>query len=153
MEIDEYLQKLENELLDDDNFQEIGLTKDWSLTIPPVAGVYILKDRDKIVYVGETGNLRARMRDFLDSRQHSVRRTLGKNLFSEHHGFIQATTSLKFSHEVEVSLNNYIKGNYKLAFKEITLGRKELEERIEKLIDLEVKLNKRGKRKNTIKNI
>ena len=101
MEIDEYLQKLENELLDDDNFQEIGLTKDWSLTIPPVAGVYILKDRDKIVYVGETGNLRARMRDFLDSRQHSVRRTLGKNLFSEHHGFIQATTSLKFSHEVE----------------------------------------------------
>lgn len=143
-----YLEQLKSELLQQENFEEIKMTREWANKIPSKAGVYVLKDAEKIVYVGETGNLRGRMKDLLDSRHHTVRRTLGVTFYSNTEGFVMATTKLKFPDQVEHLVDEHLCRKLKLAYLEVSLGRKELEELIEESIDKTVRLNKRGKRKN-----
>ncbi|CAM3502118.1 GIY-YIG domain-containing protein [Flavobacterium longum] len=123
------------------------MTRRWAESIPEEAGVYVMKENDKIVYVGETGNLQGRMYDLLDSRHHTVRRTIGEKLFSNEEGFTKATTRKKFPEHIEELVNNHICTNLYLAYLEVQLGRKELEEFIESDIEVETRLNKRGKRK------
>lgn len=142
-----YLTDLKSQLFKADNWNEISLTREWTSTIPSKAGVYTLREDAEIVYVGETGNLKGRMNDLLDSRHHTIRRTIGKKLFSTHKGFIQATTRIKFPDEFEVLVNKHICNKLKIAYLTVELGRKELEEFIERDIKAEIKLNKRGKRK------
>ena len=147
MDIERYLLDLKLNLFKEDNWQEIVLTRQWTSSIPSKAGVYALKEETELVYIGETGNLRGRMTDLLDSRHHTVRRSIGKKLFSHHEGFIQATTKNKFPDHIEILVNEHICNNLRIAFLPVSLGRKELEEFIEKNIKEDIKLNKRGKRK------
>jgi hypothetical protein len=149
MEIEKYLNILEYNLLEDTNWQDIVLTRVWASTIPNTPGVYAIKENNKIVYVGESGNLRGRMKDLLDSRHHTVRRTIGKKLFSEIDNFIMATSRIKFPEHIEVLLNAHIRSNLKIAYLEVKLGRKELEERIQATIPNEIRLNIRGRRKSS----
>ncbi len=146
LSVEQYLLDLQTKLLHVDNWQRIVLTRKWASQIPSVAGVYILKQNDEIVYVGETGNLRGRMTDLLDSRNHTVRRTLGVKLFSSHEGFKQANAKTKFPQHIENLLDTHIGETMYLAYLNVPLGRKELEEVLEATIGLEVRLNKRGKR-------
>jgi hypothetical protein len=46
---------------------------DWHLNFDDIAGVYVAFEDDELVYVGETGNLRSRMRDLRDPRTHKVK--------------------------------------------------------------------------------
>ncbi len=148
MNVLNYLTGLKDKLFKTDNWKQIELTRKWTSTIPSKAGVYALKHSEEIVYVGETGNLKGRMNDLLDSRHHTIRRTIGESLFSHHNDFIQATTKNKFPVKYEELLNKHICENLKIAYLTVELGRKELEEFIEQDIKTEIKLNKRGKRKN-----
>ena len=150
LNVEQYLLDLQTKLLHVDNWQRIILTRKWASQIPSVAGVYVLKQNDEIVYVGETGNLRGRMADILDSRNHTVRRTLGERLFSSHEGFKQANAKTKFPQHIEDLLNTYIGETMYLAYLNVPLGRKELEEVLEVTIGREVRLNKRGKRKSGV---
>lgn len=143
----EYLEKLKSELLDTTNWQSPQMTRKWASTIPATAGVYVFKEGKEIVYVGETGNLRKRMIDLLDSRHHTIRRTIGQKFYSKLEGFTAATTKNKFPIHIEQCVNDHLCTKYKVAFKAISLGRKELEESIESMINTSKKLNKRGKRK------
>ena len=147
MDFNKYLITLKNKLLHPANWQKVIMTRLWSSQIPSVAGVYIFKEKEEIVYVGETGNLQGRMTDFLDSRHHTIRRTIGQTFFSTQSGFIQATSKSKFPEHIEILVNDHIVTNLSLAFLEVPLGRKELEELIESEMILEIRLNKRGKRK------
>jgi len=142
-----YLKALEQNLLRPDNFSIVEMSKAWAKKIPSKAGVYVFKDKDQIVYVGETGNLRGRMKDLLDSRHHTIRRTIGVKFYSTIDGFVKATTKIKFPEHIELLVNEHICKKLLLAYLPVTLGRKELEEMIEFNIDKEVRLNKRGKRK------
>lgn len=148
MNIEKYLTDLKAQLLEANNWKVISLNTQWTANVPSEAGVYTLKEDEEIVYVGETGNLRGRMNDLLDSRHHTIRRTIGKNLFSKQKGFIQATNKIKFPAKFEILLNEYISKHLKIAYLKVKLGRKELEEFIEQDIKTETKLNKRGKRKS-----
>jgi len=125
-----YLQALRKKLLHPDNWHSIQLTRTWTKKVPPVAGVYILKENGAIIYVGESGNLRKRMEDLLDSRHHTVRRTLGEKLFASEEDFVIATTKKKFPARIETLLNDHIGANLSMAYIPVTLGRKELEELI-----------------------
>ncbi|WP_415582780.1 GIY-YIG nuclease family protein [Flavobacterium longum] len=145
--IEQYLENLKSQLFQPNNWQQIVMTRRWAESIPEEAGVYVMKENDKIVYVGETGNLQGRMYDLLDSRHHTVRRTIGEKLFSNEEGFTKATTRKKFPEHIEELVNNHICTNLYLAYLEVQLGRKELEEFIESDIEVETRLNKRGKRK------
>lgn len=142
-----HLNELRQRLLHPDNFSQVEMTRDWARNIPSKPGVYVFKDVNKIVYVGETGNLRGRMKDLLDSRHHTIRRTIGVKFYSTIDGFVKATTKIKFPEHIELLVNEHICEKLLLAFIPVTLGRKELEEMIESDIDKDVRLNKRGKRK------
>ena len=139
--------ELSAKLFHPDNWSTVTMSRKWTGKIPPEAGVYVLKENENIVYVGETGNLRERMNDLLDSRHHTVRRTIGEKLFSKTEGFKKATTKEKFPDHIEKLVNNHITDNLKVAYLEIPMGRKELEEFIEATISKDQRLNKRGKRK------
>lgn len=148
IEIDQYLEALREQLLDDNNWKQIVLTREWARSAPNDAGVYALKRGEQLIYVGETGNLRGRMLDLLDSRQHSVRRTLGARLYGDQEGFVKATASSKFPPQFEQLLNEYITSNLMVAYVVVPIGRKELEEFVDKSMgDSEHRLNKRSKRK------
>jgi hypothetical protein len=147
MDEKKYLNDLRQRLLQQDNFSQVVMTRDWAKKIPSKPGVYVFKDNDKIVYVGETGNLRGRMKDLLDSRHHTIRRTIGVKFYSTIDGFVKATTKIKFPEHIELLVNEHICKKLLLAYIPVSLGRKELEEMIESDIDKEVRLNKRGKRK------
>ena len=142
-----YLCSLKEERLNLNNWQSISLTRAWTHTVPSRAGVYVLRENDAIIYVGKSGNLRKRMQDLLDSRHHTVRRTIGQKLFSSHDGFTCATTKKKFPDHIETLLNNHIGSNLSIAYIQVPLGRKELEELVLDSVHQGVRLNKRGKRK------
>lgn len=152
MNIQHYLETLKRQLLHESNWQQIIMTRSWARDIPEEAGVYAMKENDRIVYVGETGNLQGRMFDLLDSRHHTVRRTIGEKFFFETDGFTKATTKKKFPEHIEVLVNDHICTKLSLAYLEVPLGRKELEELIESVIEVETRLNKRGKRKKKVSN-
>lgn len=149
--INKYLEAQRNKLLQESSWQQIILTRQWAKQAPNEAGVYVIKEGDNLIYVGETGNLRGRMGDLLDSRNHCVRRTLGERLFNARNGFYKATASLKFPPDIETLLNTHISNNLYIAYLTVPLGRKELEEFIDKELDIRFKLNKRGKRKGNFK--
>jgi len=148
VQIEKYLKSLMDQLMENTNQKRILLTAEWVKVAPSVAGVYMLIEKNKIIYVGESGNLRGRMRDILDTRHHVVRRTIGKKYFSCIRGFKEATSRTKFPPHIEKMVDTHLRERIKISFLEVPLGRKELEEYIQIYIDGDVKLNKRGKRKS-----
>lgn len=150
MNIEKYLNDLELQLLDKKNWRNFITNRSFTSTIPKEPGVYIILENENIVYAGESGNLQARINDFLDTRNHSLRRKLGKNLFNKKQGFIMGTAKIKFPSKIEILLNKHIQKYFIISFLKINLGRKELEERIVNSMQKEFKLNVRGKRKSTI---
>jgi len=142
-----YLQYLSDKLLDECDRHQIELTRAWASNFPSSPGVYIFRDKAEIIYVGETGNLRGRMKDMIDTRNHVLRRSIGKKLFCEIEGFQLATASTKFIDSIEDMLNTHIKENLTVCCMAVELGRKELEEKIQK--DFQPEYNQKGLRKTS----
>src|SRR4051812_35512834 len=65
----------------------------WHLHFPKAPGVYVIFIGGKVVYVGESGSLRARMKDLRETRNHTFRRSHGKALFSERPSFVAAASN------------------------------------------------------------
>ena len=147
--IEEYLEKQRNLLLDEKNWEPVELTSEWFASIKHVPAVYVLIESGRIVYVGETGSLQGRMRDLRDSRHHNVRRHIGEKYYSKKEGYEKASSKQKFPEHIEKLVDRYIKSKLKLSYLEIRLGRKEVEEYIEKDINPKYRLNVRGLRKTT----
>jgi len=145
-QINNYLYCLQSQLLDNKNFISILLSRSWARQAPDEAGVYALKENDQVIYVGETGNLRGRMIDLLDSRNHILRRTIGSTYYSDHPEFKVATASSKFPEAIEQLVNDHICFRLKVSYLAVSLGRKELEELIQATIPTGTGLNKRGRR-------
>lgn len=147
MNVIQYLQDQKAKLLNTSNWKKIAFSKEWLFEVPESAGVYVLKRKKEIVYVGETGNLRKRMKELSETRHHILRRTIGHTFFSDQKGYEVATNRKKFPLHIEDLVNKYICDNLLIAIMEVPLGRKELEELIESEMTKENRLNKRGKRK------
>jgi len=81
-EIEEYLLKLEHKLLIEAEKHTIELTREWARNFPDEAGVYLFREDGEICYIGETGNLRGRMSDILNTQNHTIRRNIGAYHFS-----------------------------------------------------------------------
>jgi len=86
----------------------IEFDTDWPLFAPADPGIYCIFHGDKLLYAGETGNIRKRMKDLRRTMNHSFRRSLGKQLFSGHAGFVAAHNKAKFPVKFEQELNNYM---------------------------------------------
>ena len=116
------------------------------LIFPNVAGVYSIFDNNKLIYIGESGNLKKRLKDLRRTKNHSFRRKLGELLFSHLKTYKPATTVDNFPSNIETKLNLYVEQNLYIKPAPINLGRTEVEEQaIEK--NKNKLLNTRGKRK------
>jgi hypothetical protein len=142
-----YLQSIYDKLLNECISHKIDLTRAWASDFPSVPGVYIFRDKKKIVYVGETGNLRGRMKDMVDTRNHVLRRNIGNKLYCEIRGFESATARRKFNDTIEDILNSHIRKNLTVCCMKVDLGRKELEEKIQN--EFKPEYNQKGLRKTS----
>ncbi len=111
--------------------RSIELTSDWARSFVSSPGVYVIFFKEKLVYVGETGNLRGRMKDLLDSRHHTLRRSIGGIHFSNVKGYRKADSKNKFPRHIEERVALWVTKNCKISVLPVSLGRKELEERIQ----------------------
>lgn len=87
-----YLNSLYDQLLNKCEIQKIEVTRAWASNFPSEPGVYVFRDNTKIIYVCETGNLRGRMKDMIDTRNHVLRRSMGNKIYREVKGFEPATS-------------------------------------------------------------
>jgi hypothetical protein len=100
---------------------EFLLKGDWNQYFPDSAGVYAVFENKKFIYIGETANLRARMKDIRRTYNHTLRNKLGKfrlNAIREGN---------KFSDEIETQLDTYMVDNIEVTCHSLTFGRKEVE--------------------------
>jgi hypothetical protein len=116
-------------------------------TILNVSGVYALfEGTDKLIYVGESGNLRDRMNEINRTVNHSFRKQLGASRF----GGIKSRK--KFTDEVENLLDTFFKDHLYVSFIEVNFGRLEIESFIISNHQ-ELLLNAEKKRKKELKQI
>lgn len=125
-EIESYFQSVKQEL----EKAEKRPVKLWGKQspFPGEPGVYLLFENGKVIYVGETGDLKERMKDITRTKNHSFRRTFGELLFSKREGFHKATSSRNFPEPFEDELDKEIEERIRVAVFPISIGRKEFED-------------------------
>ncbi len=129
-QVEEYLVMLENELLNNSEQKKIELSRNWANSFPNHAAVYLFRENGKICYVGETGSIKGRMNDILNTKNHTLRRNLGNHYFAELPNYEKPSSKKSFSDEIEVLLNEKIVTDLTVSYILVELGRKELEERL-----------------------
>lgn len=113
--------QIESELF---NATKIKFTFDkfWSSNFPAKAGIYAIFDNNKLVYVGETANIKERMKEVKRTVNHSFRKKLGKYL--EPNAKVQGS---KYPEALEQKLNTYFTNNLYFTSTEVNFGRLEIE--------------------------
>ena len=129
-EIENYLEKIENILLFESERHTIFLNRSWANSFPNESAVYLFRENDEICYVGETGSLKGRMNDILNTKNHTIRRNFGNTHFYEFENYEKPSSSKGFCEEIEILLNEKIETDLTLSYIVLSLGRKELEERL-----------------------
>ncbi len=145
--IDQYFKQIKSHLLATKNRIPLQLSRKWCRTFIKDSGVYCFFVDDKLSYVGETGSLRKRLADLLDSRNHTLRRSVGEKYFSSEKGYIKATSSIKFPEHIEPLVEKWMIAHLKVSLLPIKIGRKEFEEWLQHIHPEVEFLNKRAKRK------
>jgi hypothetical protein len=108
--------------------RRFGLNELWTCLFENQPGVYTIFVDDLFVYVGETGNLKGRMRDLRQTRNHTFRRSLGETLFHTRPGFEFATKKKNFPDHIEKELDAYMCEHIFVASIHVVFGRMEIEE-------------------------
>lgn len=146
--IENYFTSIYNELNTKANHRKIELTREWLSSFPKQKGVYFIYEKDQLKYVGETGSIFGRMRDLLNTKNHTLRRSIGERHFIKEIGYKKANSKKSYNDSIEILLNDYIKKNFTVSFICLEIGRREFEEWIiDKHQNVEF-YNKRKKRKN-----
>ena len=127
--IEKELKRLEKILFSKSNRSLAYSTDDWFDLIKPDPGVYGWFENGKLIYIGETGNLRKRIKDAFRTRNHSFRRHLGNDRLKHFKGFTIGTTKDNFPDKIERSLDKTMK-KLEVSVVPIAFGRKEFEEYI-----------------------
>jgi hypothetical protein len=117
---EERLDVLENSLL---NAKRVSY--DDRLLFQKSKGCYIAWEKGEIVYVGETADLNARMKDLGSTYNHIFRIHIGRKIIGR-----DVDSSGKYSPDEEKKIDQYFQRNITLACIPVNLGRKELEERM-----------------------
>lgn len=133
--ISEYLQtiqdvrkavkKAENNLLNSTK-QKFQMSNDWrKQAVPNSPGVYALfENRDTLLYLGETGNLREGMSDICRTVNHTFRKQLARKRFG-----IDKSIK-KFDENTELLLDTFFNDSLFVNFIEVNFGRTEIEEHL-----------------------
>ncbi|WP_422351140.1 GIY-YIG nuclease family protein [Flagellimonas sp.] len=148
-QIVDYFELLEKKLFDEKNRKRIVLDLDWikSLKDYETPGVYLFFEDDQPCYIGETGNLKKRMNDLRNTKNHTLRRNFGHKHFEGHPEFYKATSNKNFHPDIESLLITLMIERLTVSLLPIKLGRKECEEYICSKYGLLNKYNLRSKRR------
>jgi hypothetical protein len=145
--IDSYFKAIFVELSKSGNKRNVVLTRTWSKQFDKMRGVYFIFENNELKYVGETGSLNGRMTDLLNTKNHTLRRSIGERNFSKEKGYLKANSKLSYVPTIEKKLNEYMEANLTVSCLPLEIGRKEFEEWvIESNPDI-LFYNKRKKRK------
>ena len=118
----ELLIEAEKKLLEPARRIKLERTSEWRKKhLKNTSAIYVLFEKDKLVYVGETGNLLERMSDITRTYNHSFRKQVGAEKFGG------KKSSKKFSPEIEEKLDKYFDDEISLSFIEVNFGRLEIE--------------------------
>ena len=128
VDFEKYLLELEYKLLNESEKLEVSLTRDWANSFPIESAVYLFRENDNVCYIGETGSLRGRMADVLNTKNHTLRRNVGNKHYSSFPNYEKASSKKGFSFDIEELLNTKIKTHFTVSYIIVNLGRKELEE-------------------------
>jgi hypothetical protein len=101
---------------------KFSFDKKWSDNFPKKAGVYAIFYKNKLVYIGESANLKERMKEVKRTYNHSFRRKLGRYLNPD-----ATIIKGKFPNDLEEILNEHYKEYLMFSFKEVNFGRIEIE--------------------------
>jgi hypothetical protein len=93
----------------------------WSDNFPESPGIYAIYDNTTLLYVGESANIKERMKEVKRTVNHAFRKKLGRHLYN---GII---VNGKFSDEIESNLNEYYLSNLSFVFRPLIFGRLEVE--------------------------
>ena len=129
-QVEEFLVKLENQLLNNSEQKKIELSRNWANSFPNDAAVYLFRENGEICYVGETGSIKGRMNDILNTKNHTLRRNLGNHYFAELKKKKKPSSRKSFCDEIEILLIEKIITDLTVSYILVELGRKELEERL-----------------------
>ena len=90
--------------------------------VPNIAGIYALfNENGKLLYIGESGNMRERMNEINRTVNHSFRKQFG------HIEFGGIKSKKKFDDDVETLLDNYFDKKLHASFLPVNFGRLEIE--------------------------
>ncbi|AYN69066.1 hypothetical protein D1013_17620 [Euzebyella marina] len=139
-EIEIFVNKFENELIQAEKIK-FSLKRTWSSNFPNKPGIYAIFDENKLVYIGETANLKERMKEVKRTYNHSFRRKLGRFIIEG-----AKITNGKFEETLELKLNDYYLERIYFTYKEINFGRLEVESHLIHRHHTNGLLNSLGKR-------
>ena len=95
--------------------------RNWSSNFPNKPGIYAIFDNSELRYIGETADLKERMKDVKRTVNHTFRRKLGK---AEFNGTL---VKRKFTKDIETRLNDYYLSNLTFVGIPVHFGRIEIE--------------------------
>lgn len=133
-EAQRWLDKYKSAFNDPVDRKKVELTLEWVKDFEPGAGVYVIFEKGKPIYVGETKSIPDRMNDLRKTYNHTLRRSIGAAKFSALPGYVKASSHKKFPDEIEKKLDAAM---CRLEVKALTIGfgRKEVEEYLIKAYD------------------
>jgi len=126
--IDSYFKAISKELHKEEKRKKVILTREWTKQFDKLRGVYFIFEKEELKYVGETGSLNGRMADLLNTKNHTLRRSIGERMFSKEKGYQKASSKQSFIPEIEKKLNDYMTLNLSVSCLPLEIGRKEFEE-------------------------
>jgi len=126
--IESYFNAISKELHKKEKRKKVVLTREWAKQFDKLRGVYFIFEKEKLKYVGETGSLNGRMADLLNTKNHTLRRSIGERMFSMEKGYRKASSTQSYIPSIEEKLNDYIKANLSVSCLPLEIGRKEFEE-------------------------
>lgn len=100
---------------------------EWKTFAPDYAGVYFVWEGASIIYVGESANIQKRMLDLQRTRNHTLRRKIGRELFSKHELYSEASSKDGYHGVIEDAINSYAIKNITVSYLPLVVGRKEVE--------------------------
>ena len=111
----------EQDLLNSEKIK-FSFDRKWTSNFPEKPGVYAIFDKSKLLYIGESANLKERMKELKRTYNHSFRKKLGGIHFNGKIG-----KNKKYSDKIEQMMNEFYTKNVYLSFIEVNFGRIEIE--------------------------
>lgn len=139
-----FVDNFEKELIQAEKIK-FSFDRNWSSNFPSKAGIYVIFDEDKLVYIGETANLKERMKEVKRTYNHSFRRKLGRFIIEG-----AKISKGKFEETLEIKLNDYYLDRIHFVYKELNFGRLEVESHLIHRNHANGLLNSLGKRNRLI---